>query len=504
MPLRGAAWSFPLLFAALTGRSGHGLARMDRIRVPTRSASYLFGLGWGAMQHPDAVDRTAVVRPLKPDAVNRTAVVRPPEPDAASSRAPAARRPVWRVAAAVSLACLLLVAVAAVAVVLFEDPQDAGSAPGLRPASPDEVAAVDGSREPADPEQSTGEPSAVGQLAAGEAPIDELAEPGGGASSDGPAAAPVEQVPDPATPQYRAPEVSEEPVVAVAEALSPSVVLVEVDAPMDFGLGSGIVWDADRGYIVTNQHVVEDSDTVIIHLSDGTRLDGEVVGGSSGHDVAVVRVDPGAAELVAATFAPASSVRVGQLAVAIGSPLGLTGTVTAGIVSAVRIQVQGGADPTSPVPVEMIQTDAAINQGNSGGALADWQGRVIGMNTMIQTTTGGSIGLGFAVPSDTVDLIATRIVNGESLELGYLGISGQASEGDDVGVVVVEVLPGSPAEEAGLIAGDVIITLDDQPMHDIFELSAAIKLRRPGETVELTIRRDGDLYVATAVLDALG
>ena len=434
-----------------------------------------------------------------PDAVSRTAVVRPPEADPAVWRsATAARRPAWQVAAAVILACLVLVAGTTLGVIVSNGSSDAGSAPGLRPASPDEVAAIDGSGNPAAVEQ-----PAVEQLA-GEAKTDERSEPGDAAVSDGPAAAPAEQVPDPTVPQYPAPVVPEEPVVAVAEALSPSVVLVEVDAQIGFGLGSGIVWDADNGYIVTNQHVVEGADSVIVTLSDGTSLDGEVVGGSSGHDVAVVRIDPEVAELVAATFAPASSVRVGQLAVAIGSPLGLTGTVTAGIVSAVRIQVQGGSDPNSPVPVEMIQTDAAINRGNSGGALADGQGRVIGMNTMIQTTTGGSIGLGFAVPSDTVDLIATRIINGESLELGYLGISGQAGEGDDVGVVVAEVLPGSPAEEAGLVAGDVIISLDDEPMYDITELSAAIKLRRPGETVELTIRRGGDLYVATAVLDALG
>ena len=434
------------------------------------------------------------------DAVSRTAVVRPPEAGPAVSRAaPAARRPAWRVAAAVILGCLALLAGTTLGVILSNGPQDAGTAPGMRPASPDEVAAINDSGAPAEGEESTGE-----QLAAGEAQIGERSEPGERASSDGPAVALAEQVPDPTVPQYPAPTVSEEPVVAVAEALTPSVVLVEVDAPIGFGLGSGIVWDADNGYIVTNQHVVEGAESVTVHLSDGTRLDGGVVGGSSGHDVAVVRVDPDAAELVAATFAPASSVRVGQLAVAIGSPLGLTGTVTAGIVSAVRIQVQGGSDPNSPVPVEMIQTDAAINRGNSGGALADWQGRVIGMNTMIQTTTGGSIGLGFAVPSDTVDLIATRIIKGESLELGYLGISGQAGEGDDVGVVVVEVLPGSPAAEAGLESGDVIIRLGDEPMHDITELSAAIKLRRPGEAVELTIKRGGDLYVATAVLDALG
>ena len=434
------------------------------------------------------------------DAVSRTAVVRPPEAGPALSRAtPAARRPAWQVATVVILACLVLVAGTSLGVILSNGPQDAAPAPGLRPASPDEVDAVNDSGAPAGGEPSTGD-----QLSAGEAQIDERSGPGEGASSNGPSVAFAEQVPDPPVPQYPAPTVSEEPVVAVAEALSPSVVRVEVDAQIGFGLGSGIVWDADNGYIVTNQHVVEGADGVIITLSDGTRLDGQVVGGSSGHDVAVVRVDPEAAELVAATFAPASSVRVGQLAVAIGSPLGLTGTVTAGIVSAVRIQVQGGADPSSPVPVEMIQNDAANNRGNSGGALADLQGRVIVMNTMIQTTTGGSIGLGFAVPSDTVDLIATRIINGESLELGYLGISGQAGEGDDVGVVVAEVLPGSPAAEAGLEAGDVIISLGDEPMYDITELSAAIKLRRPGETIELTIRRGGDLFVATAVLDALG
>ena len=401
----------------------------------------------------------------------------------------------------VILACLVLLAGTTLGVILSNGPQDAGPVTGLRPASPDEVAAVNDSGAPTNGEQSTGE-----QLAVGEAQVDERSELGEGASADGPAVALAEQVPDPTVPQYPAPTVSEEPVVAVAEALSPSVVRVEVesDTAFGFGLGSGIVWDAQNGYIVTNHHVVEGADDVDVTLSDGTRLDGEVIGGSSGHDVAVVRVDPDAAELVAATFAPASSVRVGQLAVAIGSPLGLTGTVTAGIVSAVRIQVQGGSDPNSPVPVEMIQTDAAINRGNSGGALADWQGRVIGMNTMIQTTTGGSIGLGFAVPSDTVDLIATRIIRGESLELGYLGISGQASEGDDVGVVVAEVLPGSPAAAAGLEAGDVIISLGDEPMYDITELSAAIKLRRPGESVVLTIKRGGDLYVATAVLDGLG
>ena len=381
----------------------------------------------------------------------------------------------------------------------------------MRLATPEEAAAVTGSllSDADDPDigQSEAPDTAAERLVADGSQADESlpAEQGtpGGLGDASP-----EPLSPPASPRYPAPSVAEEPVVAVAAAVSPSVVLVqvgsEVGSDVRFGLGSGIVWDAENGYIVTNHHVVEGVSTVTIVLPDGIRMEGEVIGGSSAHDVAVVRVDPEAAELVAARFAPAASVRVGQLAVAIGSPLGLTGTVTAGIVSAVRIQIQARPDVDSPVPVEMIQTDAAINQGNSGGALADWQGRVIGMNTLIQTTSGGNIGLGFAVPSDTVELIATRIVNGESLELGYLGISGQATEGGESGVAVMEVVPGSPAEEAGLRVGDVIVSIDSEPLDDIVELSAAVKLRRPGEAVELTVARDGDIYIVTAVLDALG
>ena len=408
----------------------------------------------------------------------------------------------------------MIAAGALLGLALSDGPQSAEPGPGMRLASPEEAAAATGSllSPSGDPDIGQSEapdPAAERLLADGSQAEESLpAEQG----TPGLADASPEPLSPTASPQYPAPAVAEEPVVAVAAAVSPSVVLVQVgsgvgsDVGSDvrFGLGSGIVWDAENGYIVTNHHVVEGVSTVKIILSDGINMEGEVVGGSSAHDVAVVRVDPEAAELVAARFAPASSVRVGQLAVAIGSPLGLTGTVTAGIVSAVRIQVQGRPDLDSLVPVEMIQTDAAINQGNSGGALADWQGRVIGMNTLIQTTSGGNIGLGFAVPSDTVELIANRIVNGESLELGYLGISGRAAGGGDVGVVVSEVVPGSPAEEAGLMVGDVIVSIDTEPMYDILELSGAVKLRRPGETVELTVTRDGDIYIATAVLDALG
>ena len=438
-------------------------------------------------------------------------MVRPVEDSTGAGRASvgALRRTGQRVAAALVVAGLIA-AGALLGLALSDGPQSAEPGPGMRLASPEEAEAAAGSllSPTGDPDIGQSEapdPAAERLLADGSQAEESLsAEQGTPSLAD----ASPEPLPPPASPQYPAPAVAEEPVVAVAAAVSPSVVLVqvgsEVGSGVRFGLGSGIVWDAENGYIVTNHHVVDGASTVTIVLPDGIKMEGEVIGGSSAHDVAVVRVDPEAAELVAARFAPAASVRVGQLAVAIGSPLGLTGTVTAGIVSAVRIQIQGRPDVDSPVPVEMIQTDAAINQGNSGGALADWQGRVIGMNTLIQTTSGGSIGLGFAVPSDTVELIANRIVNGESLELGYLGISGQAAEGGDLGVVVIEVVTGSPAEEAGLRVGDVIVSIDAEPMYDIYELSAAVKLRRPGETVELTVARDGDIYIATAVLDALG
>ena len=439
-------------------------------------------------------------------------MLRPAEDSAGAVRASVGplRRP-GRLLAAALVVAGLVAAGALLGLSLSGGSQDGAPTPSMRLASPEEAAAATGSllSDAGDPDTGQSEasdPAAERLLADGSQGEESLsAEPGttGGLEDASP-----EPLAPPASPQYPAPPVAEEPVVAVAAAVSPSVVLVEVGSEVGsavrFGLGSGIVWDAENGYIVTNHHVVDGASMVKIILPDGINMEGEVIGGSSAHDVAVVRVDPEAAELVAARFAPASSVRVGQLAVAIGSPLGLTGTVTAGIVSAVRIQVQGGSDPSSPVPVEMIQTDAAINQGNSGGALADWQGRVIGMNTLIQTTSGGNIGLGFAVPSDTVELIATRIVNGESLELGYLGISGQPAEGGDLGVVVVEVVPGSPAEEAGLMVGDVIVSIDSEPMYDIVELSAAVKLRRPGEAVELTVARDGDIYIVTAVLDALG
>lgn len=294
-------------------------------------------------------------------------------------------------------------------------------------------------------------------------------------------------------------EDSDEPVADVAQAVSPSVVLIRTNG----GQGSGIVWDAANGYIVTNDHVTADAQTVIVQFGNGNRVSGTVIGGDSARDIAVVEVDPDEVELVQAVFAPTETVEVGQLAVAIGSPFGLDQSVTAGIVSAVnRINSFGGSDPSNPVDVEMIQTDAPINPGNSGGALADRDGRVIGMNTQIRTdgVSTGNVGVGFAVPSDTIVLIAQRIVDGESLELAHLGVSGATPTDGTVGALIQSVVSGAPADNGGLEAGDLIVGLDGEVVSSMAELSAEVKLYRPGDQVQVEIVRDGERLETTVIL----
>ena len=316
-----------------------------------------------------------------------------------------------------------------------------------------------------------------------------------GGADDG-AIAPLAVVPGPL-----AGEDSDEPVAEVARAVAPSVVLIRTNV----GQGSGIVWDAGNGYIVTNDHVIGGADSVVVQFADGNRVSGTVIGTDSARDIAVVQVDPSASELVEAVFVSAETVEVGQLAVAIGSPFGLDQSVTAGIVSAVnRINEFGGSDPANPVDVEMIQTDAPINPGNSGGALADRQGRVIGMNTQIRTAgdTNGNVGIGFAVPADTIVLIAQRIVDGESLELAVLGVSGATPDDGTVGALIQSVVNGAPAAQGGLQAGDLIVSLDGELISSMAELSAEVKLFRPGDQVDVEVIRNGERLVTVVVLGA--
>ncbi|MGI9603411.1 MAG: S1C family serine protease [Acidimicrobiales bacterium] len=283
-----------------------------------------------------------------------------------------------------------------------------------------------------------------------------------------------------------------EPVADVAQVVAPSVVLVAVE---EFGQGSGIAYSDEL--IVTNAHVVGSASEVSVQLSDGRLVDGDVVGTDPDRDLAVVRVADSVG-LQPASFAPSDSVQVGQLAVAVGSPFGLDQTVTSGVVSAVGRVVPGGLDGSNPVT--MVQTDAPINPGNSGGALVDRDGRVIGMNTAIRTETGTFSGVGFAIPSDTITLIADRIVNGESLDIAFLGVTMEDAQGDVVGALIVNVEDTSPAAVAGLESGDIVVRLDEIGVSERGDLAANVRLKNPGDQVEVEFVRDGQTFVVTVTL----
>ena len=224
---------------------------------------------------------------------------------------------------------------------------------------------------------------------------------------------------------------TDEPVADVAAALSPSVVQIETAD----GLGSGVVYRAD-GYILTAAHVVAGSNQVTVRLADGTRLDGTVVGADENSDVAVVHVDQ--TDLPTALLADSDEVRVGQMAIAIGSPWGLDQTVTSGVVSSVGRTITG----SDGIPRTMIQTDAPINPGNSGGALADRHAQVIGINDAIYSSSGGSDGVGFAIPIDTARSVADRLIAGEEIRTALLGVNGTDPTTGPVGALVTGIVQG--------------------------------------------------------------
>jgi S1-C subfamily serine protease len=272
---------------------------------------------------------------------------------------------------------------------------------------------------------------------------------------------------------------SEEPVADVADALSPSVVQVETRN----GVGSGVIIRSD-GYVLTAAHVVAGSREVTVRLADGTRLDGRLVGADANSDVAVVRVDETGLPAAATT----TDIRVGQMAIAIGSPWGLDQTVTSGVVSSVARTVVG----SDGVPRTMIQTDAPINPGNSGGALADRHARVIGINSAIYSSSGGSDGVGFAIPIDTALSVAGRLIAGEEIRTALLGVEGTDPGTGPLGALITGVVPDSPADEAGLRVGDLITAFDGRTIQSFADLGAAVRAAAPGDTVTLAVTRQGE------------
>lgn len=287
------------------------------------------------------------------------------------------------------------------------------------------------------------------------------------------------------------PSDTEEPALFVASTLGPSIVQIETRV----GLGSGVTYG--DGLIITNNHVIEGATSVRVELADGRLLEGEVIGTDPKTDLAVVSIGPGQGVPVA-QLATGQKARVGQIAIAIGSPFDLQQSVTAGIVSAVDRPVPG-ADGRF---VAMIQTDAPINPGNSGGALADRLGRVIGINTSIQTdgVSSANVGVGFAIPIDTAVRIADLLVAGEPIQPGFLGVQGDEPDGGEAGVELTLITEGSAAEGAGLLVGDRVLSLNGAPVTGMPELAGLVLANQAGDTVVLEIIRDGEPIEVSVVL----
>lgn len=301
-------------------------------------------------------------------------------------------------------------------------------------------------------------------------------------------------------------------VEAVASSVLPSVVTIQVAGQQGEGSGSGIILSAD-GTILTNNHVVEVAEgggTVRVYFDDGTSAPAEILGTDPLTDTAVIKAE-GVSDLTAATIGQSANLDVGQDVVAFGAPFGLDSTVTSGIVSALDRPVNVGSDSEgNSTTYPAIQTDAAINPGNSGGPLVDMSGAVVGINSSIRTASqgtesGGSIGLGFAIPIDEVMPIVDQMIAGETPTHARLGIrvsdAGSAAEGA-TGALVSQVSEGSTAAAGGLQEGDVITRIEDTVITDADSLVATIRSYRPGDSVEVTWQRDGQEQTASLELDS--
>lgn len=290
-------------------------------------------------------------------------------------------------------------------------------------------------------------------------------------------------------------------VVSVAEAVRPAIVNVKVAGTQGQGSGSGVIFD-ENGYILTNNHVVEGARRIVVQLTDGRELDAEVVGTYPDADIAVVKVAEKG--LPTAPLGTAGDLSIGESVVAIGNPLGLEGgpTVTTGIVSALGRQVAVGEGEQL---YDMIQTDAAILPGSSGGALVDASGNVIGITTAIAVSDAGAEGIGFATPIDVARNVAEQLIEGGEVKTALLGVEGtdfiDSKNGNKpAGALVTKVVPGGAADAAGIRDGDVVVKVDDASIDSMPDLKVAIRNYRPGDEVKIVVIRDGNEQTVSATL----
>jgi serine protease DegQ len=269
------------------------------------------------------------------------------------------------------------------------------------------------------------------------------------------------------------------------------------------GLGSGVIIDAENGYVVTNNHVVDNADEITVKLTDGREFKAKKLGSDEQSDIALLKIEPD--DLKALPLADSDALRVGDFVVAIGNPFGLSQTVTSGIVSALGrsgLNIGGYED--------FIQTDAAINRGNSGGALVNLHGELVGINTAIFGPNGGNVGIGFAIPANMMKNLVDQIAEYGEVRRGLLGILGSDIDAGlaeamnaevNIGAFVSEVQPDSAADKGGLQAGDIITAINGRQLSSFQELRAKIASMGAGAEVELTVMRKGKTMNVDVVLD---
>ena len=298
----------------------------------------------------------------------------------------------------------------------------------------------------------------------------------------------------------------------ISSLVTPSVVSISATTANGGGTGSGSIYksNSSSSYIITNNHVIEaaaTTGTIKVELTNGEQYTAKIVGRDPGYDIAVLQIQIG--NLPAIALGDSSKVSVGDPVLAIGSPLGLSGTVTTGIISAKNRPVTAGDSSNESSFINALQTDAAINPGNSGGPLVDSTGAVIGVNSAIASLGSdlqtGSIGLGFAIPINQARKTADQLIKNGVATYPVIGISldmNYAGEGAQVATSGRGILAGSPAQKAGLRGGDIVIALDGQPINGPEELIVAVRSKNVGDVVKLTYKRDGSEKTVTLTLIA--
>ena len=283
--------------------------------------------------------------------------------------------------------------------------------------------------------------------------------------------------------------------------VSSSVVEIQVQAQGDSPFGSpqgatGTGWMYDETHIVTNQHVIDGANEVTIRFEDGREVQARVIGSDPSTDVALLELNEGADAPAPLERGSTESLEVGDPVVAIGSPFGLEGSLTTGVVSGLGRTIQA---PDGFAIDDVVQTDAALNPGNSGGPLLDLNGRVVGMNAQIASNSGSNSGIGYAIPVETVQSVVEQLLADGQVEHAYLGVQVADAE-DNGGARIVEAVQGGPADDAGIQQGDVVVSAGGQDVQNGDDLRSAVNAKKPGDELELEVRRDGNTRTITVEL----